>query len=182
MASILFEKPLLTAVLGAIAAVVMGFVWLQTGRRQALYALVLVLLATALGIFVAGWVVTDRERVDAVLRSAARAVEQNDLDALLALVHSDETGIREQIRGEFPHFEFYQVKIKSNLEITFDNPNHPTEAVAKFNVVVTGSERSGFVRDFHVPRYCIVTFRKDGEQWRVYSYQHSDPRDGLMHQ
>ncbi len=180
MEAILFEKPLLIGVLGAISAVVLGFIWLQSARRQVLYALITVLILTLLGILMARFVVTDREAVDALLHEAARAVERNDLAGLLKLIHPQAQTIRDRAQAEFPNYEFHEVKIKSNLEITFDKPDHPTEAVAKFNVVVVGSQRQGLIQNRRVPRYCSVTFRKDGSEWRVIEYEHADAREGLL--
>jgi flagellar motor component MotA len=176
----LFEKPFLIGVLGAISAVVLGFLWLQTQRRLALYGLFAVLVLTVIGIVLASSIVTDREAVEAVLYQAAQAVEDNDLTAVLALIHSQSTSIRDQATAEFPQHEFHQLSIKPNLEITFDRPEQPTEATAKFNVVVSGSERNGLVKNWRVPRFCIVTFRKDGDAWRVFAYQHDDAMEGLL--
>jgi hypothetical protein len=178
--TLLFEKPVLTGLLGAISAVVLGFLWLQTARRQVLYALIGVLVLTAAGILAAWLVVTEREAVDGVLHEAAAAVEQNDVSALLNLIHSQAPGVRNQAQAEMPRYEFDAVSIKSNLQITLDNPKQPTQATARFNVLVDVSERNGLIKDRRVPRYCIVEFRKDGNAWRVYSYDHADPQQGLL--
>lgn len=178
--SLLFEKPLLLGLLGAITAVVLGFLWYQTGRKPLLYGLGLVLVLTAAGMMTASWVITEREAVEGALRAAARAVERNDMEEVMKSIHSQAPHIRSQVQAEFPRYEFHEIKIKSNLEITFDNPRHPTEATAKFNVVVSGSERDGLIKNRRVPRYVIVTFRKEGNDWRVYSYQHDDAGEGLL--
>ena len=179
MSEFLFEKPLLIGVMGTITAVLVAFIWLQTGRKQVLYAFVAVLLATLAGILIAVSVVTDREAVETVLHEAARAVQHNDLNAVLTYVHPDATAIREQAAAEFPRYEFQEVKIKQNLEITFDKPDDPTEAFAKFNVTVIANQR-GEQHVWRVPRFVIVNFRKDGNAWRVFSYEHFDASEGLL--
>ena len=179
MREVLFEKPLLIGVMGTIAAVLLGFIWLQTGRKQALYAFVAVLMATVAGILVAVSVVTDREAVENVLHDVARAVQHNDLNAVLEYVHPKATLIRDQASAELPRYEFQEVKIKQNLEITFDKPDLPTEATAKFNVTVIASQR-GEQHVWRVPRYVLVTFRKDGDTWRFFSYEHFEATEGLL--
>lgn len=178
--TILFEKPLLIGLLGSITAIVLGFLWLQTGRRSILYVLISILVLMFAGIGIARYVVTDREAVTAALHEIAEAVERNDMPEVLRLIHPDAPSVRAQALGELPRYEFHEVKIKSNLEVTFDKSDDPTEAVAKFNVLVVGSERNGLVKNRRVPIYCTVTFRKYEDSWRLFAYQHSDPREGLL--
>lgn len=178
--TILFEKPLLIGVLGVITAIVLGFLWLQTGRRQVLYLLIAALVFMVLGMGIARYVVTEREAIDVALHEAAAAVERNDLPALMNLIHPAAQAVRDQAQAELPRYDFHEVKIKSNLEVTFDKPVEPTEAVAKFNVLVVGSQRSGLIKHRRVPRYCIVTFRKFENSWRLFAYQHADAREGLL--
>jgi hypothetical protein len=178
--TILFEKPFLIGLLGTITAVVLGFLWLQTGRRSILYILIATLVFMFVGIGIARYVVTDREAVTAALHQIAEAVERNDMPQVLRLIHPDSASVRAQAMGELPRYEFHEVNIKSNLEVTFDKSNDPTEAVAKFNVLVVGSERTGLVKNRRVPIYCSVTLRKHDNAWRMYAYEHSDPREGLL--
>jgi hypothetical protein len=117
--------------------------------------------------------------VETVLRSAARAVERNDLEDLLRHVHSGAPQIREQATAEFPHYEFDRVSIKSNLQISFDAKSPTQEGTATFNVVVTGKVRDGDLELWSVPRYVVVRFRKEQGEWRVYSYEHREPGEGF---
>lgn len=181
-ASWFLEQPLFMVALGTISVVVLGFLWLQTQRTSLIYAVVAVIVLTVLGVVIARRVVTDREAVDQVLRQAARAVARNDLPGLLRHIHSQATRIRAQAEAEFPQYEFESVSIKSNLEITFDQPRDPTEATAKFNVMVIGSHRDRTVEHWRVPRYVTVTFRKEGNDWRVVDYQHQPMQEGLRQQ
>jgi hypothetical protein len=176
----LFEDPTLPVVLGIITAVILGFVWLQTGRRPFIYGLSAVIVLTILVIVIERVVVTDREEVDSVLRQAARAVEKNELAGVLRLIHPESPGMRAQAEAEFPKYKFESVSIKQNLKITLDQPGDANEAEATFNVMVIGSDRAGTMEHVRVPRYVIVKFRKDGDTWKAYSYEHHDPREGLL--
>ena len=171
------ERPVLIGVLGLIAVAVVGYAWLQTQHKQLLQAAIAIVVVT-IGLLVASrWVTTDRERVDAALHGAALAVQRNDLAALLRFIHPAAPEIRAQAEAEFPRYEFHEVSIKSNLEITVDSA---TDATAKFNVVVTASERDGLVKNWKAPRYCTVRFRKDGDAWKVVAYEHHDAQEGLL--
>ena len=176
----LFEESLLFVVLGIITSVILGFAWLQTGRRQFAVALAVVIVLTVLVVVIERNVVTDREEVDAVLRQAAREVQQNDLRGLLPLIHAQAPEIRAQAEAEFPKYAFKSVDINRNLKITVNPSAQPGEAIAKFNVVVIGSHRDGSVEQWKAPRYVTVTFRKQGNDWRIFAYEHVDAQQGLL--
>lgn len=176
----LFEQPILPVVLGIITAVILGFAWLQTGRKPFIYGMVIALVLTVLVIVIERTVVTDREAIDAVLRQAAHAVERNDLPGLLRLVHSQAPNIRAQAEAEFPKYRFQSVSIKNNLKITLNQPQDATDAEATFNVVVVGSNREGTIEQMRVARYVIVTFKKEEDVWKVFSYEHRDAQEGLL--
>jgi hypothetical protein len=158
----LFEQSLLLVVLGTIAVVVLGFTWLQTGRRPLLYAALACVVLTVCGVLIGRWVVTDREAIDAVLRQMAREVERNDLDAVLQHVHSQSPQIRARASAEFPQYQFESVSIKSNLQITVDQAKNPPEAVAKFNVLVVGSLRDQSIQHSRALRYVVVSHVSKG--------------------
>jgi hypothetical protein len=176
----LFEKPLLIGLLGGIAAAVLGLIWLQTARREVLWVLIVVIAITGAGVVAGRLIITDREAVQTTLEDIARAVERDTIEDVLPFIHPDAQSVRQQAESELPRYEFFEVKIKSNLDITFDNAEEPSEAVAKFNVLVIGSERNGLFKDRRVPRYCTVYFRKHQGQWRVVAYHHEDAREGLL--
>jgi hypothetical protein len=178
--SVIFEEPVLPVVLGIITAIILGFAWLQTGRKQFIYGLVAVIAMIIALVVVERMVVTDREAIDSLLRQGAKAVERNDLPGVLRLVHSQAPDIRAQAEAEFPKYRFERVSIKNNLKITIDQSKTPTEAEATFNVVVVGSDREGTIEHQQVPRYVIINLRKDGDAWRIYSYEHRNPAEGLL--
>jgi hypothetical protein len=176
----LLERPLFIVALGLLTAVVLGGVWIQTGRKSVLYALFVALAMTGSLLILERSVQTDREVVESTLYSAARDVQRNDLAAVLQYIHPNAVSIRREAEAEFPRYEFREVRIKPNLEITVFPERSPPEAIARFNVVVDITDRSGFLGDSRVPRYVEVTFRQDGKRWRVVDYHHDDPREGLL--
>ena len=173
------EQPLPIVLIGLLSAAFLAGGWLRTGHAALLFGLLGVLFATVAMVFVERVVVTHREAVTATLQSIARRVEQNDLEGLLQHIHSEATEVRAQAQAEFPQYDFEQVKIKNNLEIDVDTDNLPPKAEARFNVVVIGSDRDHIIGRQHVPRFVIVTFHQENDQWRIYSYQHQPPGAGL---
>jgi len=175
----LWEKPLFIVIMGLLTAVILGGLWLQTGRKRALYALLVALGVMGLLLVVERVVETDRERIDALLHHVARLVERNDIDAALRFAHSKADSIRRQARAELPLYEFHRIRIKQNLEITVDAKRSPATAVARFNVTVVLSDRSGLLKDRHIPRFVVVRFEKEGEEWRATHYRHHEPYAGF---
>ena len=176
----LSEKPLVIVLMGVTTAIVLGGLWMQTGRKSALYALLCSLVATAGLLVLERLIVTDREQIDTILHQAARDVERNDLEALFRYTHSRAESIRRQARAELPRYVFEQVSIKSNLEINVRTDRDPPTARARFNAVVTLSEREGLIHHRRIPRFVIVVFEKEGDEWRVVGYEHDEPGRGLL--
>jgi len=176
----LLEKPLVIVLLGLTTAGLCGFLWTQTGRQGALYALLGVLAVTGGLLLVERLVETDREQIDAILHQAAREVERNEIESLMRFTHSRAERMRRQARDELPRYDFDQVSIKSNLVITVRQDRDPLTATARFNAVVSASERDGLIKNQRVARYVVVRFEKEGNAWRATDYEHHDPRQGLL--
>lgn len=176
----IFENPFPLIVIGVITAIISGGMWLQTGRKSALYAtLVLVVLMIGL-VIVAQLVESERERVSRTLHQIAREVEQNDVEAVLSHVHPNAPQVRAQAAAELPTYTFQSVDIKRNLEITIFSERTPPQAVARFNAVAVLSDRSGLINNRHVPRFVVVTFEQDNDEWKVVDYEHLDPQVGYQ--
>ncbi len=174
----LLESPVTILVLGVISVAVLLYVWTQLQRRSLLVAAAVVLVVVAGLMLLELMVQTDAEQVEATLREIAADVERNDLPAALAHFHSTAQSARLMASGEMPKYEFAEVKVKS-VEVMVDPDHQPPKAVAKFNVVVVGSDRDQLIGRRHVPRYCEVTFLKENGHWRVSDYLHREPTFGL---
>ena len=174
----IFEEPLYIAILGAVAAGMLGFALAQTGWRWLLYSLIGVIVVTGLLLVVEHYVETDAERIEATLYKIADRVEANDLDGTLRYVATNATAVRDQARAEFPRYHFKRVSIKRNLEVKVDRSKVPPRAVATFNVVVELTEGT-MNAPYRIPRFVEVTFVEENGQWRVLSYRHWDPQMGM---
>jgi hypothetical protein len=174
----LFEKPLFLVIMGVLTAVILGGIWLQTGRKQAMIGLIVTLALTGLLVLIERAVETDREQIDALLHRVAELVERNQIDAALEYAHSDAKEIRERAQTELRRWEFHSISIKRNLEITVDSDASPPRAVAEFNVLVVLSDGSGTLQHSRVLRFVVVHLEKEGNAWRAVSYEHFRPKIG----
>ena len=153
--------------------------WLRTGRRALAFAAIIPILLAVSVLVVQQLVVTDREKVEATLEEIARQVRNNDLDGLLRYVDPQSPDVADRARQELPRYEFDEVIIKRNLEIHVDLNHDPPKAVAEFNVTVVVSEKSGTFQNQRIPRFAIVTFYLRDGRWRLASYEHHPPQEGM---
>ena len=175
----LLENPTTVLVLGAITAIVFGAIWLQTGRKIELYIMLGILASVATLLVVSNVLKSERRQVSATLDQIAKDVERNDVDAVLAHLHSSMLDVQRRAAKEMRRFDFDEVRIKRNLEIEVFPDESPPRAEASFNVVVVASDRSGLVNGRRVPRFMRVTFLKENQAWRVSAYEQDDPREGF---
>jgi hypothetical protein len=172
------EEPIYILVLGLITAAFLGFALMQTGYRSLLHALLAVLALTGGLLLLERMVVTDREQVQAALERIADDVETNDLEAILSHVYSGAPDVYARAKMEFPNYEFSRVKIKDNVEATFEQGAQPPRVRVTFNVVVDVSVRqTGYGET--VARFVRVTLVKEDGDWHVADYSHDEPFQGL---
>ncbi len=174
----LVESPILVLVIGLTTAALLGGIWLQTGKRYLLVLAIAALALTAAGVLLERSVETDSEQIESTLHDLARDIERNDRPAVLDHIHSRATTIRQVASAETAQYEFEQVKIKSNLQITVHADAEPKTATAQFNVVVVGS--GGLLgKSRRVPRYVTLELEQEDGSWRVLNYTHEDPSVGF---
>jgi hypothetical protein len=168
-------------IIGVLSALILAFGWTKTGRQETLFGLAAVILLCLAVLGLQKFVVTENERVEATLAQIARDVERNDLQAVLAHVHSSAKEIHERVESEFPNYRFSKVKITSIREIKVEPERIPPRAIAKFSVMVVGTDASGFL-DGQQPiwRYVVVTFHMENGRWRVQDYEHLSPERAIQ--
>ncbi len=77
-------------------------------------------------------------------------------------------------------YEIKKVSVKNNLKVKVDRHHQPPQAVATFNVVVIGGERTGTIPEMTVPRFVTATFWLEDGQWRCIDYKHEDLQVGMQ--
>ncbi len=175
-----FESPLLIAVAGAATAAVIGFFWLQTGRRSLIYLLVLCLILTAGLLALERFIETEREQIKSTLHQVAQLVEQNQLAAALEYVHSSRSDIRSRAEHRLAGLVFERVSIKRNLKIMLTRETEPKRATATFNAVAVLREGTGIIDGRPIPRFVKVEMEKEEGRWRVVDYVDREPIAGFQ--
>lgn len=172
----IFDQPVYIVACGVLAVGLLGYLWTQTRHKYLLLMSIAALLLTIGLLIVERMVETDQEKIRFVLHDIAELLEEDRLDQALRHAYPDSPAQR-TAGSELPRYEFSTVNIKSNLEIQFEDQG---DAQVSFNVVVAGSSRDGSLSEQRVPRFVITRFRKDGEQWKVYDYEHHPPMMGMQ--
>jgi hypothetical protein len=176
----LFENPLLILIMGGLTLAIIGGGWYQNQRRELAIAFFAALVVIAGLLLLERSVVTDGEAVEATILTIAREAEQNDADALARHFHSTARDYEGRLRSELALYEIKRVSVKNNLKVTVDRKHQPPEAVATFNVVVTGGDRLGVVKDRSIPQVVTATFWLEDGEWRCRDYKHEDPQVGMQ--
>lgn len=179
----LFEQPMTIAVLAVIVVTLLGFVWVQTGRREALAAVAVALLIF-LGLLVAERVVvTDREALDGTVRQLGRDVAKNDRTLLYPYIASSAPQLKQKADTELPSYEFSECVITKVDAIEIDAAKNPPEAKVKFIVRVAGTFRyqGDSVSGGPFLRYVTLHFVKEPDgRWRVKDYEHADVQEAWL--
>ena len=173
------EQPIVILFLGAFLFAATGAVWVQTRDRRALIALGSVVLITGCWLLVERLVVTEVEQVKQTIRNIAQEIENNNIEAVVTYISADDPTLRDEVRRTLALVTVKKVSVKRNLTVTVTRRNAFTSAEAQFNAVATIEDRRGMLGTHVVPRFLVVRLRKEDDQWRVRSYEMSDPRDGL---
>lgn len=175
----LLESPFPALVGGVLLTVMLAAGWLKTGRRSLVFLAVLVALLAGGLVVVERMVVTDRELLEQTLHEIARDVERGRIETILEHFHPEAEEAKREAAAELPSYRIQSIRIKRGIEIELRPKHDPPEAQVDFNVVVTGSDAGGVIGERQVPRFVSVRFWKDGDRWRVRSYRHAEPLEGL---
>jgi hypothetical protein len=169
----LVEDPLMILIVGAAVEAVLLIALVNTGRGELLYAMIAVGVVVAALLMVERLVVTDRERVQQTLHSAAKALETNDVEAVIAHIAPDAAPMRHQVRAILPLVEVREARI-SGLKITFNELTIPPTATAEFVGRVNARWLHGTApRDQYLARF-TVTLEPVGDRWLMTDYQMRD--------
>lgn len=158
-----------------IVEAILFIVLVQTGRKAVLYLMVAVGVLAVLLVGVERVVVTERERVEAAVYGIRDAMKRNDLDGVLDLISPQAKDVRNDARRGFDQLRVEDAIVKSNLTIAVHPDSTPPLAVAEFNGVIIGGDKHGQVEHYTAPYYFVLTFRKEGDAWRLRKYELRDP-------
>ena len=162
----LLENPIPIILFGIFAEAVLGLILLHTGRGVLLWVMIGVAVLVAAGVGLERMVVTERERIEAVLEAAAVAVAANDKQAVLQCVDPGNRKTRRLIDRAFGNAEFTKAKI-TRLDITIKELASPPRATAKITVRVSFDLRSG-TNPYETYRASFsIELCRTGDKWLI---------------
>jgi len=176
--NVLYEQPLTILVVGALAVVVALVALIKTGRIGFLYGAGGLVLLTALLLLVERRTITVTEEVREVLDDISTELTTDNVPAVLDYIAPAAEGIRDKAERILKRVRVDRVSIKSNLKVT-PKDGDENHVVATFNAVAVGSERRGSIKDQPSPQFFTVEFVRDGDAWRILSYDRQSPTKGL---
>lgn len=169
----LVEDPTPIIFFGVLVEAVLAVVLFRTGRGVLLWAIIGVLVLVLAGVWLEWLVVTEVERVEAVIEGARAALAANDEKGVMKHIHRSAREIRNLVSSGFRQVHFTDAKI-TNLKIKINNMTSPPTATAD----VTGiawfeALRSDIPRNKHLLS-AAVELRLFPEGWLITDYKLKD--------
>ena len=118
MEAMLAEQPLLVSVLLGVLAGGLIYGWLQTGKKAAAVAGLILLLLIPVAWLVASRWETDREQIESLIYEIADAVERNDHEAAVKVIGDAKT--KEQARQELSNWTFHLAAVNNISSININ--------------------------------------------------------------
>jgi len=171
----LYEQPLVIVALGVGLILALGAAWSASGRKELLYAVGFAFVLLIVGLIVERVVVTDREAIRSTVLQIASDVQHNDRRAVVGHIYSGSPQLRRQAEAELPKYQFTELRITRIHLIDVDRQAEPRSAIVEFNVMGSGSERSGLEIE-HIAQWVKLHMlrEKDG-RWTVADFEHDSP-------
>jgi len=168
----LTEQWLPTLIVGLLVAVgLFGLTWF-TQRRVFWYAMFGSLAVTAGLIALERYLVTEAERVEAVLYAARDALVANDPEALLSHISPDSSEMRNSASSYLRNLTVTEARIKPDLTIALDMKSQPPVAQATFHGVLVISDTTGAFSHQRYAALFRIRFRQEDGEWKMRSYEH----------
>lgn len=173
MELVLAEQPLVSSLLLAMVGVAMIYGWMQTGKKLALAAgLVVLLLIPGAFALASNWV-TDRELITEAIYRTAEAVQNNDFDLAVQVIEPAQRAKIESAKADLTRFRFTEARVNKLRTIDILDDAVPPTAEVDMSVTVVVSDQRGQINNFKVLRRVVLQFRKSRDgQWLVYDYNH----------
>jgi hypothetical protein len=179
----LFEQPIVIVMVGVAVVLALAGAWSATGRRELLYGVGAALVLLIAGLIVERMVVTDREAIRETLARIARDVQSNNRRAVVQHIAMGASSLKQKAEAELPNYKFTECRVTKVHSIDVNSTATPPTAIARFNVIASGSFSYGGVdvSDSQVPRWIELQMvkEKDG-RWAVEDYSHAPPQQMLF--
>ncbi len=160
------ENPTPPVVLGTIIAAIFAVVLAKTGKREALWGIVITMLATIGIVMMNLLIVTPREEVTTALEEIRLLVEANDRPELLKRIDPTAVQLRNQVNSDLAYLTVSSAKIK-DLEVLVDDSG--LKAKAKFLGSIDFKDGAGRLPYTHFVFNFVVQLKKTDGVWVVVS-------------
>lgn len=174
----LFDSPFPILIIGGLSLAIILGGWFQTQRKELLIALVAAIVFFGGLLALERSIVTPREAIAATIAQIAQEAEANDVEAMVRHVHSRVPELQDHLRGRMALVDIHKVSVKNNLKV--DVFGAGDKARVTFNVVVTGSDRTGTIKDMAIPRFIEATFEREDGHWRCVAFEDREPQVGMQ--
>jgi hypothetical protein len=168
------DNPLPLLMLGFIGQVILGIILWQTGRGEALLAMI-VLAVVSLALLIAELViVSPTEEVTARLHEIAGVVATNDLNQILDCVVPEAIPLRSELSLRLRRVKIEEVWITAVPSISFETDVKTQRPTATAELI--GRVKAKFLRDSSpyeqmAGRYRVDLRKEPDDKWRVMDYQ-----------
>lgn len=175
-------NPFLLVFLGTVAGLGAFVAWTMTGRKEAIFAGIGLLILFGALIVIERMSISDREAIEATLVKAARDLENNNHEGIYAFIHPDSQEMKQQAQAELPGYKFDECRITKIYETKINGDANPKTAVVEFNVIVKGSFKAGAdAFSGQIPRLVRLDLVQDRDgKWKVTKYFHDSPEQAIM--
>lgn len=164
------ENGLGIAVIGGLA-ITLTLVFFMARRDGASLSAFAAAVAATIGLLAIEWFVqTDREQVASAVHGLYAAVDQNDVDGVLALIDPNATQIRADVQTLMPEFKVENAGSGRNIEVTLDDAANPRTATSTSRAFLTGTHlRTGHPTPY-VNQRVDFEWAKRGGKWLLNGY------------
>lgn len=172
--SIFVESPWPATLLCIVAEVILGIVFLRTGRPLVLVVMAVVLAVAAGMIVLEQTVVTDTEQVEDTLHGIAEDLEANDVEAVLAAFSPNCPRLAE-VRSRLNGVTVESASVGADLEVRISMLTTPPSATAYFTGHIKARDNHGTIPYENFMRKFKVKLERRDDRWLITNVEDAAP-------
>lgn len=164
------ENGLEIAVIGGLAITLTLVFFMARRTGGSLSALAAAVAATIVLLAFERFVQTDREKVASAVHNIYSAVDQNDVDGVLALIWLGAEGIRTDVKALMPMVKVESAGSGRNIEVTLNESADPMTATTSSRAFLNGTHIQTGHPVPYVNQRVDMEWIKIGDQWLLNGY------------
>lgn len=166
------ENGLAIAVIGGLAITLTLVFFMARRTGGTLSALAAAVAATIVLLAIERFVQTDQEQVVSAVHDIYAAVDQNDVDGVLALIDAtpSEAQLRDQVKALMPMVKVESAGSGRNVEVTLNEAATPMTATTSSRAFLNGTHIQTGHPVPYVNQRVDMEWVKNGDQWLLKGY------------